>query len=61
LGTAHYGYPIPWLIRFQIPPQYPTWGIEPLSFFADVAIWSVTVGIVLLALEKAKRCRHKNR
>jgi hypothetical protein len=60
VGEARYGFPFPWLIRFQIPPQYPTWGIEPLNFLADVAFWSMVVGIVLFALTKAKRLLHKS-
>lgn len=60
VDEARYGFPFPWLIRFQIPPQYPSWGIEPLNFFADVAFWSIVISITLFALTKAKRLLRKS-
>ncbi|WP_455285633.1 hypothetical protein [[Eubacterium] cellulosolvens] len=55
VGATHYGHPFPWLIRLQIPPQHFPWRIAPLNFLADIAVWSVIVGVALFALQRAKQ------
>jgi hypothetical protein len=54
-GATHYGYPFAWLVRLDIPRPYFPWRIAPLNFLADVVIWSVVVGVAILALERAKK------
>ena len=53
-GATQYGYPFPWLIRLQIPLQYFPWRINPANLLADIAIWSVIVGILLFAVQRAR-------
>jgi hypothetical protein len=47
VGAVHYGYPLPWLIRLVIAPQYSPWRIEVVNFFADLLVWSIITGIVV--------------
>lgn len=47
VGAVHYGYPLPWLIRLVIAPQYNPWRIELLNFFADLLVWSIIIGMVV--------------
>ena len=53
-GATQYGYPFAWLIRLQIPPEYFPWRINPANLLVDIAIWSVVVGIVLFAVQRAR-------
>lgn len=55
VGATHYGYPLPWLYRLIIAPQYNPWNVDPLNFFADVIVWSVVVALVLFALTRARK------
>jgi hypothetical protein len=55
VGATHYGYPLAWLIRMIVAPQYFPWVVDYISLLADIAFWSVIVGIVLLAIGKARK------
>jgi len=59
LAATQYGHPFAWLIRLQIPSQYFPWRIDPLNFLADVAVWSVIVGIAVFLVQKAKKSSRK--
>jgi len=53
VGAVHYGYPLTWLIRLVIAPQYNPWRIELLNFFADIVIWFIVVAVVVFILARA--------
>jgi len=55
LGAAHYGYPLAWLIRLVIAPEYNPWRIDLLNFFGDIVIWSVIVGIMLFLVARSRK------
>lgn len=55
VGAVHHGYPLPWLIRLVIAPQYNPWRIELLNFLADIVVWSVIVGIVIFVVGKSRK------
>lgn len=55
VGAVHYGYPLPWLTRLIIAPQYFPWLVNYVNLFADVLVWSIVVGIVLLILAMARK------
>lgn len=55
VGATHYGYPLPWLIRLVIAPQYNPWRIDLPNFFADIVIWSVVVAVVLFVLDRVRK------
>jgi hypothetical protein len=52
VGAAHYGYPLAWLTRLVLAPQYFPWRLNVLEFIADIIIWSIIIGIVLLLLSR---------
>ena len=55
VGAIHYGYPLPWLTRLVIAPQYYPWRVNLPNLFADIIVWFVILGIVFVALERLRK------
>jgi hypothetical protein len=55
VGAVWYGYPLAWLVRMVVAPQYFPWVVQPLSLIADIVFWAVIVAIVLFAYTKTKK------
>ncbi|MGD0549449.1 MAG: hypothetical protein ABSA81_02740 [Candidatus Bathyarchaeia archaeon] len=55
LGAEHYGFPLAWLIRMIVAPEYNPWRIEFLNFLADVVVWSVILFVIVLIVEKIRK------
>lgn len=55
VGATWYGYPLAWLVRKIIAPQYFPWVVQPLSLIADIIFWAVVVAIILFAYTKIKK------
>jgi hypothetical protein len=54
LGAEHYGYPLPWLFRLILAPEYSPWHVDLAGLLGDVAAWTVVVGVALFAWTKIK-------
>jgi hypothetical protein len=54
LGAEHYGYPIPWLFRLILAPEYFPWRVDVMALIVDVVIWTIVIGVVLFVLTKIK-------
>ena len=54
LGAEHYGYPIAWLFRLILAPEYFPWHVDAVALIADAVVWSVVVGAVLFLWTKIK-------
>lgn len=52
VGATWYGFPLPWLRRLVIAPQYYPWRIDTANLFIDLALW-LTIS-VLIAWSAAK-------
>jgi hypothetical protein len=57
LGASHYGYPMVWLIRLIVAPEYFPWRVNIVNFIIDIVFWSVIMGIVLLLVDTRGRKR----
>ena len=55
VGAEHYGFPLAWLFRLVIAPQYNPWRMDLLNFFADIVVWSVIVFVIVFVLEKTRK------
>lgn len=55
IGATRYGYPLAWLIRLVIAPEYFPWRVDVLYLIADIIVWSIIIGMVLLVLTRAKK------
>jgi hypothetical protein len=54
LGSEHYGYPLPWLFRLILAPEYFPWRVDVMALVVDVVIWTIVIGVVLFVLTKIK-------
>jgi hypothetical protein len=54
LGAEHYGYPLPWLFRLILAPEYFPWRVDLAGLLGDVAVWTIVVGVALFAWTKIK-------
>jgi len=54
VGATHYGYPLAWLIRRVLAPQYFPWRIDIVNLIIDIIIWTLVIGIILYAFKKSK-------
>lgn len=54
VGATLYGYPLPWLVRMVVSPEYNPWKIIPENLIADIIIWNIIVGIIIYAVFKLK-------
>ena len=55
VGAEWYGFPLAWLIRMIVAPEYNPWRIEFLNFLADVVVWSVILLVIVFIVEKARK------
>lgn len=49
LGATWYGYPLPWLYRLVVGPQYNPWSVDWLKLILDVVSWSLTAMVISVA------------
>jgi len=55
VGATWYGYPLAWLIRMVVAPEYFPWKVEIGGLIADIVVWTLIVLVVLLvAVRKPK-------
>lgn len=55
VGAVWYGYPLAWLVRMVVAPQYFPWVVRPLRLIADIVFWAVIAAIILFAYTKTKK------
>ena len=47
VGAVWYGFPLAWLIRLVVAPEYFPWQVNFISLVIDVIFWAVVIGIIL--------------
>lgn len=52
VGAVWYGYPLAWLIRMVVAPQYSPWVVEPFQLILDIILWTLIIAIVIFAYTK---------
>ena len=55
VGAEHYGFPLAWLIRMIVAPEYNPWRIEFVNFLADVVVWSVILLVIVFIVDKVRK------
>jgi amino acid permease len=55
VGAEYYGYPLPWLIRMVVAPQYFPWVVDYVRLIGDIIVWTIVATIVLIELAMARR------
>jgi hypothetical protein len=55
VGAEWYGFPLAWLIRMIVAPEYNPWRVEFLNFIADVVVWSVILFVIVFIVDKVRK------
>ena len=55
VGAEWFGFPLAWLIRMIVAPEYNPWRVEFRSFLADVVVWSVILFVIVYVVDKVRR------
>ena len=55
VGAILYGYPLPWLTRMIVAPQYYPWRMETANLLVDIIVWTLVIGALLFILTRAKK------
>jgi len=55
VGATWYGYPLAWLIRMVVAPEYFPWKVEIASILEDIVVWGLIVLAILLVAMKRRK------
>jgi hypothetical protein len=47
VGAMWYGYPLAWLFRLVLAPEYFPWRVDMTRLLADIAAWAAVVAVAL--------------
>jgi hypothetical protein len=54
VGASWYGYPLTWLIRRVLAPQYNPWYPKFINLVFDIVFWSVVTAMVMFLSKHSK-------
>jgi hypothetical protein len=57
LGAVWYGLPLAWVRYLVVGPQYNPWAVDFVGLVADICVWAVVAGIVILLATRARKKR----
>ena len=55
VGAEWFGWPLAWLYRLLIAPQYNPWRVDVANFIADSIIWFIIVAIVAFIVVRLRK------
>ena len=55
VGATWYGYPLAWLSRLVLAPEYFPWRADSFNLAADIVFWVVILGVVLFIAKKVRK------
>ena len=54
VGAMHYGYPLAWLVRLVLAPEYFPWRVNGPNLIVDLVIWIIIVGMAVTVLTRRR-------
>ena len=54
VGAMHYGYPLAWLVRLVLAPEYFPWRVNVPNLVVDLVIWIIIVGMAVTVLTRRR-------
>ena len=54
VGAMHYGYPLAWLVRLVLAPEYFPWRVNVPNLIVDLVIWIMIVGMAVTVLTRRR-------
>lgn len=61
VGATWYGFPVTWIRRLIIAPQYNPWRIDFTGLVVDLAIWIVVSGFVIFITKRTQKTKKRRR
>jgi len=55
LGGTGYGFPLPWLIRQVLAPEYSPWRVNWLDLAVDLLVWTAPVFAIPVLYDRFSR------
>ena len=55
VGAMHYGYPLAWLMRLVLAPEYFPWRVNVPNLVVDLVIWIIIVGMAVTVLTRRRK------
>lgn len=52
VGAVHYGYPLAWLFRLVVAPQYYPWRVDAQDLILDFIAWSAITGMLVFIFRR---------
>jgi hypothetical protein len=47
IGAVWYGFPLAWLVRLVVAPEYFPWQINFTNLIIDIVFWATILGAIL--------------
>jgi hypothetical protein len=54
MGATHYGFPLSWLIRLALAPEYDPWRINIVNLIVDMTLWTATYLVVIYLFKRIR-------
>ena len=54
VGAMHYGYPLAWLVRLVLAPEYFPWRVNVPNLVVDLVIWIIIVVMAVTVLTRRR-------
>jgi len=54
VGAMHYGYPLAWLMRLVLAPEYFPWRVNVPNLVVDLVIWIIIFGMAVAVLTRRR-------
>jgi len=55
VGATWYGYPLAWLFRQIVAPEYFPWVVDITNLIADIIFWTMILSAVILTSELLRK------
>jgi hypothetical protein len=52
MGATHYGFPLAWLTRLVVAPEYFPWRVNWPELVVDLLVWTVAVLALLVVYDR---------
>jgi hypothetical protein len=59
IGASWYGFPMTWLRKLVLAPQYNPWRVDWTGVIVDIVIWTVIIEILYFATRVFNRPTYK--
>lgn len=54
LGATWYGYPLTWIRKLVLAPQYNPWKVDFMGLAIDIIFWSIVAFAVFFVIKRLK-------